>query len=192
MKRIIKTFLAAMILVVAFSGVAFAIPFTNVKTLNITLNTLENTSWQHATPSDFEVPYDTVNSASITITASYASLDLGLEDDFVWVDGTCVGTLNTETRHWEWDWFNSGWVIDDPNSTTTFNVAGILEEGWSAGDPLSVSVFAIEGFCGSLRLNTSTFNLDYDNGTAPVPEPATLLLLGSGLVGLAGFRRRKS
>ena len=33
---------------------------------------------------------------------------------------------------------------------------------------------------------------DVISGTNPVPEPATLFLIGSGLLGLTGFRRNKS
>jgi len=39
--------------------------------------------------------------------------------------------------------------------------------------------------------NSTPINDGVNNGTSPVPEPATLILLGSGLVGLAGYGRKR-
>jgi len=73
-----------------------------------------------------------------------------------------------------WGWIDLG---TDPD----WRIDVILDPGLFSGLGGEIGLYWASATCAN----------DYVEGTAPVPEPATMLLVGSGLIGLAGYGRKK-
>ena len=76
-----------------------------------------------------------------------------------------------------------------------------LDKGYISESPIEFSSTYLGQTLDSLGLTIGTYNwtlpsdtvtMNIVGGTAPVPEPATMLLLGSGIAAISGIRRRRS
>jgi hypothetical protein len=105
------------------------------------------------------------------------------------------------------DLYNS-WVLDPDSNNGIVLASGYVYDGWI--EPLTqefydslqddeelATAYATELFATAAKCGSVYASFDRDGATAPyistsaVPVPAALWLLGSGLLGLVGLRRRK-
>jgi len=174
-----KRVLSILAMVMMLSGAAWAVPYTWVDAIDFQPDQLvgwyDSFDYTHDltdnSPTPFNPGEDLILSYNLNVSLydDRGFLDLG---EIAFIDQP--GLLGDGVYDFSYTNQDFGWSL-----------TGLLSLNLLGG--LDVTITSVGG---DFYLASSTLTACGDNASAPVPEPATLLLLGSGLLGLAGLRKR--